>query len=287
MADRKRTLRFLVIAGGLALFVLVVFWLSRRGPLFTPTYLLKVEFDSVAGLDRQSKVLMRGFPVGQVHGISLVPGGIVVTIDLEKKYRVPAGSSAAIENISLLGERAIDITPSEAAEELPPGALLRGVNRDFMAELKAALKDLAPARGEFDWNRLGRTLDLVEKTFGTLERELSRMDLGRVSAELKDAVQAAREIRDDIRQSSERFGELSEQGRSALARFEQALDSAERTQAAFDRYLSRVTAESERAANLMNDREFAATFKSVLSQLDDFLRDLKKNPKKYFRFSLF
>lgn len=287
MRARPKILRLVVVVGGLLLFVLLVLWLSRRGPLFTLTYRLNFEFDSVAGLEPQSKVLMRGYPIGQVRGISFVPGGIVVAADIERKYAVPEGSAVAVETYSLLGERAINITPSASPRRQPPGSLLHGEDQDLLATLRTALSEISQSRQAFDGSRLERTLDLADETFAALKRALSGVDLARVSAELKDAVQAAREIRDDIRQASERFGALSDEGRSALARFEKTLEAADRTQAAMDRYLDRANAESESAASLLNDKQFITSFKDVLAELDDFFKEIKKNPKKYFKFSLF
>lgn len=287
MANKKRNVRVLVIAGGLVLFAFLLLWLSRRSPLFTPAYRLFVTFESVSGLDAQSKVLMRGYPIGLVHGITFEPEGIVVAVDIEKKYRIPAGSALDIENFNLLGDRVIDITPARSTESLAPGARLHGENLDFMVEVRAALRDFRRTRGEFDWGKLDRTLNLVDKAFTKLSRELSQLDLARVSADMKSALQATQEIRDDIKQSSERIGSLSDDGRAVLAKFGRTLEAADRTQAALDRYLDKLASQTAAGGELLNDREFIANFKETLAEINSFFKEMKKNPKKFFKFSIF
>jgi phospholipid/cholesterol/gamma-HCH transport system substrate-binding protein len=287
MANKKRNVRVLVIAGGLALFAFLLLWLSRRSPLFTPTYRLFVTFESVSGLDAQSKVLMRGYPIGLVQGITFEPEGIVVAVDIEKKYRIPSGSALDIENFNLLGDGVINITPARSTEYLAPGARLHGENLDFMAEVRAALRDFRRTRGEFDWGKLDRTLNLADEAFTKLSRELSQLDLARVRADMNSALQATQEIRDDIKQSSERIGALSDDGRTVLAKFGRTLEAADRTQAALDRYLDKLASQTAAGGELLNDREFIANFKETLAEINSFFKEMKKNPKKFFKFSIF
>lgn len=287
MPIKKRTLRFVVIGGSLVLFLALLLWLSLRGPLFARTYTLRAEFDSVSGLERQNKVLLRGYPIGRVQGISFEPDGIVVTMEIEGKYQVPGGSEAAVESYNLLGERAINLTPAGPGPALPPGSMVPGVNRDLMAEVRSALEGLRRSEQAFDPSRLARTLDLLEGTLGTLKGEIGRMDAGRMITQLGEAVKTAGEIRDAIRKGLASFGAMNEENRSMLTKLGLTLESAEKTQAALDRYLSRLEAAGSTSADLLSDAQFVANFKDVVAQLNDFLKDIKKNPKKYFRFSLF
>ena len=287
MPVKKRTFRAAVILGGLAVFVLLMLGLSRRGPLFARTYLFKARFESVSGLERQSRVLMRGFPVGQVRGVDFEPGGVAVTMEIGREFAVPAGSTAAVESFNLLGERVINITPAGSGPALPPGSVLPGSNEDILAQVRSALDAIGKTGRGWDGKRLEKTLDLVDETLGALRTELGRSNFGRAASELGQAAKAVAEMRDAILKSSETFGTLSEENRAAMARLDQALEAAGKTQASLDRYLGRLEAQGNSAANLMNDTQFIADFKGVLSQLNDFLKDIKKNPKKYFRFSLF
>ena len=92
--------------------ILLVF--SKGQGWFTAAYTLRLRADSVGGLKTRSSVLISGVPVGTVTGSELSPEGKGVTIFLhiQKRYGIHRDAQFNVEQIGLLGDQYVVITPT-------------------------------------------------------------------------------------------------------------------------------------------------------------------------------
>lgn len=126
-----------VLAGLVALLVLVFKVADVQNIGGNDTYMLKANFDNIGGLKVRSPIKVGGVSVGRITDIALdietfTP---VVTLAIEKKYGYfPETSSAAILTSGLLGEQYLGITPGFVDEDI---AML--VNGDLIEDTKSAL----------------------------------------------------------------------------------------------------------------------------------------------------
>jgi phospholipid/cholesterol/gamma-HCH transport system substrate-binding protein len=72
---------------------------------------LTLLLNSSGGLMPTSEVTMRGIKVGRVTGIQTTDSGLAVSMDVDRKYQVPADSMISVENLSAAGEQYIDFRP--------------------------------------------------------------------------------------------------------------------------------------------------------------------------------
>lgn len=106
----------------LAVFILVLGDFSR---LFKKAgYLITVSFPAATGLDNGAAVRLAGVKIGYVKDIRLVERKAEVVMSISPKHQVPKGSKASLSSLGLLGERYIEIAPSDAAEFCKPGEAL-------------------------------------------------------------------------------------------------------------------------------------------------------------------
>lgn len=82
---------------------------------FAPSYYLKTDLATAAGLKPKAQVNVNGLPVGQIRSIGWGPGGgkqVEVTMKIAKKYQsaIRADSRAFVTTAGLLGESYIQIT---------------------------------------------------------------------------------------------------------------------------------------------------------------------------------
>jgi phospholipid/cholesterol/gamma-HCH transport system substrate-binding protein len=103
-----------------------IFTLTGSRGFFWQRYTLKTRFDNVAGLKTGSPVRVAGFEVGMVTGIDFAGEKIDVTVEVnkEQRERITTGSVARLGSISLLGESAVDITPSTTGTPIPDGGFI-------------------------------------------------------------------------------------------------------------------------------------------------------------------
>lgn len=145
----------LVLAAGL------IFLLGGEGGFSWQQYPLKVVFANVAGLGDGSPVRLAGVEVGSVTGVDFRGDRVEVTLEVAKRMRprITSGSTAALGSVSLLGESAVDITPSSLGTPIPDwGYVAAGKSAGSLADvttqasegienLTAILQDIRDGRG--------------------------------------------------------------------------------------------------------------------------------------------
>ena len=87
------------------------------------TYPLTARFSTLGQLRLQAPVRIGGVAVGRVAKIDLDPKRFdaVVTLDIERRYQLPADTSASIATSGLLGESYVGLQPGGDPENLKPG----------------------------------------------------------------------------------------------------------------------------------------------------------------------
>ncbi len=281
------------IFGSIIFFAFVVFfvtvlWLAESRIFFTRDYIIYIKFDDVSGLKEQAPVYMRGFRIGRVKGVKFEPDCVVVRADINKRFLIPKGSVAEIVALNILGEKAIRIVPSKSNEYLENRAVIEGVNKDIMLEIKRFLSML---RQPIEERNLSRWLDRLEKI----------LDDTKVIAEsLKKQTEGLRlkENLDKMGRAGEQVSKLAEetrpQLRETLQRLQKQLDNLEKTLAEMQRAFSTTQKMLEEirqgrgtVGKLYNDEKLAERLEKTLQELEFLIEDIRKNPKKYFKFSIF
>src|SRR5436190_1138318 len=109
------TIVAIVIAG------VLVFSLTGSKGFAWERYSLKTRFPNVAGLAPGSPVRVAGVEVGSVTSIDFSGEMVDVTFTVKKtlRDRITDKSVARLGSVSLLGESAVDITPSTSGTAIP------------------------------------------------------------------------------------------------------------------------------------------------------------------------
>lgn len=109
---------------------------------------LTVEFDDVLDLVPQSAVKVDDVPVGRVTAIRLADDGLSAEVELlvNSDVPLPAGTSARLQQTSLLGEKYVSLDrPAEAGEGAPlaSGARIARADTDQAAQVEQVLGALS------------------------------------------------------------------------------------------------------------------------------------------------
>src|SRR5690348_1408031 len=105
-----------IVITGTAIFLLT----GGRG-FFWQRYSLKTRFGNVAGLKQGSPVRVAGIEYGSVTDVILVGEEVDVVFQLNTSLRdrITTNSIAKLGSVSLLGESAVDISPSNTGTPIP------------------------------------------------------------------------------------------------------------------------------------------------------------------------
>lgn len=101
------------LAGGLALFVIVIFLIGRQKNLFNPVFRLTSTFHNVSGLLMGSNIRFSGINVGTVDKITIINDSTVridMLIKKEVQQFIKADCEATIGSAGVIGDRMLIIS---------------------------------------------------------------------------------------------------------------------------------------------------------------------------------
>jgi phospholipid/cholesterol/gamma-HCH transport system substrate-binding protein len=126
----KRTIEILVglfvVLGLLALLFVALKAANLTSFSNGDTYPLTARFDNIGGLKVRAPVRSAGVTVGRVASISLDPKTYqgVVRLEIDRRFKFPADSSAKILTAGLLGDQYVGLEPGGDDKDLAPGATI-------------------------------------------------------------------------------------------------------------------------------------------------------------------
>jgi phospholipid/cholesterol/gamma-HCH transport system substrate-binding protein len=297
--DRKGTELKVGIAVIFALIVLVggIIWI-KGCQVAKREYVVRVGFDEVGGLTVGDPVTVLGVTRGSVRRIELGRAQVYVDLSVDKSITITRDTEFYIRNIGLMGEKYVAIKFGKSNVVVERGEVLSGRFEsgvpEVVGEIGIALKDF-----EKTVNKVHDILDQVEKEgkiSGTFD------NLNRFSTEIRATVQ---ENRDDLRIAVEdlrftsnklkQFAELrgpeidtTVVQLSELTRDLDALVSKlANLSAAVETLVQKVEGGQGTLGQLVNDDALYADMKTTLEEAKALIADIKQNPRRYLKFSVF
>jgi phospholipid/cholesterol/gamma-HCH transport system substrate-binding protein len=230
---------------------ITIFMLTGGRGFFWQQYHLKTRFPNVAGLKPGSPVRLAGVEVGSVDEVALSGSQVDVSMSVNQKYRpsITTASIATLGSVSLLGESAVDITPTTGTP-IPdwgyvpsgkaPGSLtdVAAQASEGIDQLTGLLKDMRQGRG----------------TVGQL------MTNDQLYTELHRFVQSAADITTAIKQGKGTVGKLMTDSGTAKA-LQGALDNLQSMTA-------RINAGQGSIGKLLHDEAFAQSLTGATKNME-------------------
>lgn len=279
----------------IAIAAALIFAISGSGGFSWQRYPLKAVFTNIAGLNEGAQVRIAGVPVGVVTDIQFVGERVEVTFEIreEMQSRVTTMSTATLGSVSLLGESAVDITPSVEGTPIPEWGYVRtgqaaGSLTDVatqategIEQLTAILTDIRAGRGTVgqlftndslyrDLNGLVAAAEQVAQNVnagrGTLGRLANDPAAARALEASLDNLQA---VTASIRSGEGTLGRLLTD--DTLARNLNA------TTANIDGITGRINRGEGTAGALINDRQLYDRLNSMSARLDEVMASLQKS----------
>jgi phospholipid/cholesterol/gamma-HCH transport system substrate-binding protein len=249
-----------VIIAAVAIFVLTVFMLTGSRGFFWQRYSLKARFTNVAGLKPGSPVRLAGVEVGQVDDVNLIGDQVDVVFQVNKTYRdrITTDSIARLGSVSLLGESAVDISPSGAGTPIPEwGYVPQG-------KAPAQLSDVTESANEGVAELTGLIRD-IRTGRGTVGKLMTEDQL---YTDLNRFVLAANDLTDGIKQGRGTIGRLTTDPRAA-----EALEASLKNIEDMTRQLN---AGEGSLGKLLHDDSFSRSLNSATSNLDTLVAKLNR-----------
>jgi phospholipid/cholesterol/gamma-HCH transport system substrate-binding protein len=280
------------------IFLFGILWLSGNQIFFSNAYTLDILFDDAVGLQDQAPVFMRGYRIGSTKEVELEEEKIRVTINVDKRFRIPADSKVEINMLNFLGEKGIMVLPGSAEEYLQPNSVISGVNKDLMSIAKDILFTAKEKVEEGDLNRVIATVSESVESLNQLLRKAStkveNLDMALYNTQIKELGQAGKGLKEFLEVAQGETQNFSAESRVSLDKFNDTLDQVNNTLeqlAVLSSELSEIARDINTgrgtAGELLQNKATIENLNETIKQLTAFLEDIRENPKKYVKFSIF
>ncbi|CQB86872.1 virulence factor Mce family protein [Chlamydia trachomatis] len=250
-------------------------------------------FSNLQGVDRSTSVYLNGYRVGNVRSIKFDYNhfdGNVVQLSLDAELQIPLNTVAVIRDNPLAGGSIHLITPEGATGFVASGDTLVGQSTfDFLAKLSdELLPNLNSAILSIDTlsssvNGLVNSTELRQimaqlnastKAISITTRRLDGLMAGKVPSILNSVEASAQSVQNVT-------------GKVEAANVEQTLADFSRVVAELKAVSSQINSKEGSLGLLINDQQLYHKLDSAVVSADSLLQDIKANPKRYVRFSLF
>ncbi len=270
----------------------------------SPTHSYYVFYDHVNGLTSSNQVLIDGFNVGMVGDMEIDQGEktrILVELQIKKNIIIGSDAMALLVDTDLLGGKAIKVFPGNITARALPDDTIKGEVQKSLAEEFAdrampvvqSFDSTILGVNEFftDYSSLSTTLEQAIINIRNLAYNLNNMTLENRS-KINETFSNLDTITEEMTLAVRDFRRLS-------AKLNQTADSLDPAEMAATLRSMRANLESlqvvtKRMADgegtmgkLSEDEELYNNLNRAIQDLDSLLVDLKENPKRYVRLSLF
>jgi phospholipid/cholesterol/gamma-HCH transport system substrate-binding protein len=237
-----------------------IFMVTGGRGFFWQRYNLKARFVSVPGLKSGSPVRLAGVEVGSVASVTPIDEVVEVAFQVNSRWqdRITTRSVARLGSVSLLGEAAVDITPSTSGTPIPEWGYVPP------GRTPAQLSDLTDQAGQ-GIQELSSLIHDVREGRGTVGKLMTEDQL---YVELRRFVTSAGDLTDGIRNGKGTLGRLLNDPASA-----NALEASLKNIETLTRQLN---AGEGSLGKLLKDDAFAKSLSSTTGNIDTLVARLNK-----------
>jgi len=326
MFDTQKQLKWsklkvgLVLTIALLILVVAVFFAANIQNIFSEKEELKIQFTDVMGLRKGAPVSILGIEEGSVKSIKLDPVyGVVVTVTVNTKSLkfVNKQSHATIMTMGLLGDKYIELSAGPPqGESIRPGEMIKGSAETGMRRVMETVGVAIEKIGQFI-ERMDSLVTKVEKGQGTIAKFLndpslynnlteSSRHLSEMLADIKNSQGTMKLLIEDpslynkalaTASSTEEFSKKLNESVGTLKKLiddPELYENLNKASAQLSSLLEGVENGKGMAGALIKDEEMAKDLKGTLveikklsAEIEALAKDIRENPRKYLKFSLF
>ena len=289
----KYSKEFIVGAIGILALLLIYLMINffKGIDLFKDGERYYVKFDNIGEVVNSSPIYLNGYKAGNVQGINYDfenMKSVIVTIDIDKRLRIPQGSYAEVNN-HMLGGSDVSIILSNSDKYIAPGDTIEGrLNKGLQGEMGDVIPSLTNMIPKVDSiltslnallaaPELPNSIKNVDKLTSDLTTTTAQINtlLGRDIPQITERVV---QMEDDVLAVSSQLKEVD---------YKQLFASLESTLHNLESITTALKNGEGTPGMLLKDKTLYNKLDSTCSAANALLTDLKKNPKRYVHFSVF
>lgn len=222
-----------------------------------------------------------------------------VTCSVIKDFRIPSDSKMMIYGVDIMGGKGIRIDLGTSSEMVADGAFLESSSEPAL--LDGLASGVAPLL-----DKVGRTLDSLNLTVSSVNRILSDGNNTRILAHMESTLASVSAIASDLEGKSDELNAFVDNLAILSSKFILISEKADTLMSDVSSVVTGINADDLRAVvssfrtllenindpdgtigRLLTDDSVYDSVDSLLNDVDDFVRKIQENPKKYIKISVF
>ncbi|MDV7187144.1 MlaD family protein [Lutibacter sp. TH_r2] len=270
------------------------------GPLKT----YKTEYSNVQGLNTASVVTINGVDVGKVVDIQFnnnpnKRGWLIVEFSIENDFEFSKKSIAKIYSASLMGGKSLAIIPSYEGETAKPGDFLQGeIESDILSSVTEKLNPLQ-AKVENVIVRADSLMMGLNDIFNQESRKNLRSSIAQLNQTITNFKDISTSVNELVKNNDAKLSKTlnnTEELTSNLAQISDSLNQSnigetvkklEITVNSLNGILSNMESGKGTLGKLLHDEGMYTNLTNASKEMEELLREMKLNPKRFVHFSLF
>jgi len=303
-----------VFIAAIAIFVWGFNLLKGTNILSNKRFLYAV-YTQVDGLEKDNKVMVNGLNIGKVSRLDFIPQSskIIVELYIQNDVDIPKNSKAIIYGADLLGTKAIEIRFGDSKAYIQNyDTLISEMEQSLMAQVNeqveplkrkilalftsidSTMTDIQSIFNEDTRSNLANTIEKIRKTLTNTENATSRIDkilsdeqprIASIMANLESILENLDDNSENINRIIYNFTSLSDS--LAATEIPQTMREAQAAIANLNLITTKINSGEGTLGKLMNNDSLYIQLENSSSSLNLLLEDIRLNPKKYVKFSLF
>ena len=264
----------------------------------------KVEYARIGGLSKSSAVTINGLKVGKVDNIEFDSslekrGQLLVTFIIDNEFEFSKRSIVKIYSPNPLSGSNLAIIPNYEGDMAISGDLLQGeIEESLFTSIGERLNPLQQkiesviVRTDTLFGGLNKVLN--DKTISGINSSIAnlsatiidiRKTIAAVNSMVADNQENLKITIENTKNITTNFSKVSE-NINALD-FNEIIDKADQAIGNFNEMSKKINAGEGTIGQLLNDKRMYDNLEAATGELEQLLRDIKLNPKRYIHFSVF
>ncbi|MDA9339788.1 MlaD family protein [Polaribacter sp.] len=264
----------------------------------------KVEYARIGGLSESSAVTINGLKVGKVDNIEFDTslekrGHLLVTFIIDNDFEFSKRSIVKIYSPNPLSGSNLAIIPNYEGDIAISGDLLQGeMEESLFTSIGERLNPLQ--------QKIERVIVRTDTLFGGLNKVLNNntinginTSIANLSATIIDIRKTIEAVNSMVADNQENLKITIENTRNITANFSKVsdninavdfkgiIDKADEAVGNFNEMSKKINAGEGTIGQLFNDKRMYDNLEAATKELEQLLRDIKLNPKRYIHFSVF
>lgn len=257
-----------------------------------------VQFTESGGLAQSDEVQVNGIRKGDVRSMELHGDKVIVKLALDPDIKITHDSRVAIRNVGLMGEKVISVelrmsgTPYRTTDIIP-GYYEKdlGAMMGEMGETVTAVRGLAVQLEQIagmmsPQGKLSATIDNFRRTSEELSLVVSE-NRAQVRETMRNFTAASGAVKRITVGKEEQFSSAVDHFSSSAEKLDRLAGRMDSLSTVIHSMASRVQSGDGTLGRLVNDEKLYAEVNESVKSMKALIEDVKRNPRKYFKFSVF